>query len=225
MNTSPYCIAHEEELWVLYKPATIPVHATSEQGIMDLLSWSQEQLDLPNDLAPIHRLDRATSGLVLCSADPAIRKELGAWFEQHLVEKRYLALVYGKTHKKGIIRRPLPDPRRQRKLDAVTRYRCVEQIERVSLLEVRPETGRRHQIRRHLQGIGHALVGDDRYRPKRPQKVPGFPGRLWLHAHELTLPDGRTFSSPLPSELEEHLTFLRARLARRTAAKTVASEG
>jgi 23S rRNA pseudouridine955/2504/2580 synthase len=93
-------------------------------------------------------------------------------------------------------------------VDAVTRYRLEAWLGPFSLLTVRPETGRKHQIRRHLQTIGHAVVGDDRYPPRRFRKVPGFPGRLWLHANELTLPDGRRFRAPLAAELDDHLRLL-----------------
>jgi 23S rRNA-/tRNA-specific pseudouridylate synthase len=130
-------------------------------------------------------------------------------FAEHQVNKTYMALVLGRTHKKGVIRRQLEDQRRGHALDAVTRYRTTEQLPGVSLLRVTPETGRKHQIRRHFWGIGHPLVGDQVYRPKRRRKVFAYPGRLWLHAAALTLPDGRTFEAPLPTKLDEHLSALR----------------
>ena len=136
----------------------------------------------PSDLAPVHRLDRETSGVLLCASDPALRAELGAFFASGRVEKRYRALVHGRTHAKGIVRRALADGRRGRPLPAVTRYRRLEALGRVTLIEARPETGRKHQIRRHLAGVGHFVVGDERYPPRRFSGVPGFPGRLWLHA-------------------------------------------
>ncbi len=90
----------------------------------------------------------------------------------------------------------------------MTRYALAEALGAFSLLRVRPETGRKHQIRRHLHGIGLPLVGDTRYRGRfRP--VPGFPGRLFLHAWRLSLPDGRSFESPLPPELEACILELR----------------
>ena len=116
----------------------------------------------------------------------------------------------------GIIRRPLSYGR-GRTQPAVTRYRCLAVHGRFSYLEVRPETGRKHQIRRHLHGIGHPLVGDTRYRPRRFRAVPGFPGRIWLHALRLELPDGRHFEAPLPPELSAHLEVLAAGATRREA--------
>src|SRR5690606_14273653 len=145
----------------------------------DLVSWLRGQGE---DALPVHRLDAESSGLVICAAEPALRQEAAGWFAEGRIEKTYLALVAGRARPKGVIRRALEDARRGRPLPAVTRYRTLELLGGVSLLRVRPETGRKHQIRRHMQGLGHPLVGDTRYGPRRPLRVPGFPGRLWLHA-------------------------------------------
>lgn len=177
----------------------------------DLLTHAVSELGLPVGLAPIHRLDRGTSGVVLCSPDAGVRAAIGAHFAAGEVDKRYRALVFGRTHAKGIVRRPLGDRRRDKPMPAVTRYRTLELFPKVSLIGVRPQTGRRHQIRRHLSAIGHAIVGDERYPPKRRLTVPAFPGRLWLHAEQLRLPDGRRFEAPLPQELSGHLATLRER--------------
>jgi RluA family pseudouridine synthase len=208
--TAPEVIHREGALWVLAKPSGLAAHPTGT-NVPDVITWALEHAGAPPELAPVHRLDRETSGVMVCATDPALRAELGERFARGEVEKRYRALVHGRTHAKGILRRPLPDGRRGRPLPAVTRYRCVERLGRVSLLEVRPETGRTHQIRRHLAGVGHAIVGDERYPPPRFSPVAGFPGRLWLHAISVALPDGRTFVAPLPDELAEHLALLRER--------------
>jgi 23S rRNA-/tRNA-specific pseudouridylate synthase len=150
--------------------------------------------------------------LVLCSADPAQRAAIGNALSNGTIEKTYLTLVHGRTRKKGVVRRPLQDGRRSRKLSATTRYRTLEVFERTSLLAVHIETGRKHQIRRHLHGIGHPIVGDERYRPRRKLSVPAFPGRLWLHAAQLILPDGTTVTAPLPEALLSHLDTLRQQL-------------
>jgi tRNA pseudouridine65 synthase len=196
---------------VLHKPAGYAVHRTGDEDIPDLQRWAAEALDAPASLSPVHRLDRETSGVVVFAAEPDRLAEGGGWFAEGLVKKRYLALVFGRVRQKGIIRRPLQDARRGRRLEAVTRYRRRASYGAFSFLEVRPETGRRHQIRKHLHGIGHAIVGDTRYRAKRFRAVPGFPGRLWLHAAELELPGGVRYESPLPPELVAHLALLEAR--------------
>lgn len=207
----PEVLARDGALWVLSKPAGYAAHPQGDPSIADVLSWAREHAGAPEGLAPVHRLDRDTSGVMLCATDEAVRAELGARFAAGEVRKRYRALVHGRTNDKGIVRRPLPDRRRGRPVEAVTRFKRLEVLGPVSLLDVRPETGRRHQIRRHLCGIGHAVVGDERYPPKRFRSVPGFPGRLWLHALRLELPDGRAFDAPIPGVLQAHLELLRDR--------------
>jgi 23S rRNA-/tRNA-specific pseudouridylate synthase len=73
-----------------------------------------------------------------------------------------------------------------------------------SLLELQLVTGRKHQLRKHLADAGLPVVGDARYGPRRPTRVPDFPDRLWLHAWRITLP-GRVIEAPLPLELDIHL--------------------
>ncbi len=199
----------EEGIWVFDKPAGFATHPTHDPELPDLITWAKAQ-GAPPSLAPIHRLDRETSGLLLCASDPALLASAGRWFAEHAIQKSYLALVFGHPRPTGEINTQLSDGRRGKPLPAKTRYHCVEALARLSLLEVAPQTGRKHQIRRHLQGIGHAIVGDTRYPPRPAKRVPGFPGRLWLHAGALRLPDGRTLHAPLPEALEAHLALLRA---------------
>lgn len=208
-DDTPSILAEDGALLVLAKPAGVAVHPVAEAGVPDLLTWARSVLGAETGLAPIHRIDRETSGLVLCSADSELRGRIGRWFAEGEVDKRYLALVQGHARRKGIIRRPLRDPRRRAALEATTRYRRLAALGPLSYLEARPLSGRRHQIRRHLAGIGLAVVGDNRYRPRRFRPVPGFPGRLWLHAHQLELPDGRQFTAPLPAALAAHLELLK----------------
>lgn len=205
----PTLLERRGELWVISKPAGWLVHAAGEDPAPQLLPWAVEHLGAPETLAPIHRLDKQTSGLVLCSGDAATRAQWGEYFAQHELQKTYLALVHGRARRKGIVRKALKDGRRGKPLEAVTRYNLVEWLGPCSLLRLRPETGRKHQLRRHLQGLGHAIVGDDRYPPKRRRAVPGFPGRLWLHASSLEIPGQATFEAPLPPELLQHLELLR----------------
>ena len=203
---SPELIAQDGALYAFHKPSGFAAHPQGDEAIPDLLTWAKAELGV--ELAPIHRLDRETSGVMLCASDEGVRAEIGAWLAAGEVQKKYRALVHGRTNKKGIVRRALQDRRRGKPVPAVTRFTRRAIYGRVSLLDVRPETGRQHQIRRHLQGIGHAVVGDERYPPKRFSAVPGFPGRLWLHALRVELPDGRVFEAPLPPELEAHLALL-----------------
>lgn len=207
--SSPRLLIREGSLWVFDKPAGLRVHAAGDDGADDLLGWARREVDAPSGLAPAHRLDAVTSGVVLASSDPAERRALGAAFAAGAVRKRYLALVFGRTHAKGTIDRPLLDQRRKRPLEARTRYERLAVFGALaSHLALFPETGRKHQLRRHLQQIGHGIVGDTRYREPKKRRIPRFPGRLWLHAASLELPDGRRFEAPLAAELAAHLAAL-----------------
>lgn len=193
-----------------YKPSGMQVHPANDSADPDLCAWLAAQPDLPEGLTPVHRLDKEASGLVLCAASAEERAEVGGWFARGEIRKVYLALVFGHAHKKGTIRRPLHDARRRRPLEATTRYHLEEALGGFSLLRVEPETGRKHQIRRHLHGIGLPIVGDDEHRPGRYLRMPAYPGRLWLHAWKLVLPDGTEIEAPLPPELVANLEALRA---------------
>ncbi len=193
----------------VHKPAGMVVHPANASREPDLISWLANEPLAPPGATPVHRLDKDASGLVLCASDPVDRAEISGWFARGELQKIYLALVVGHAHRKGTIRRTLSDGRRRRPLNATTRYRLLEALGGFSLLRVEPETGRKHQIRRHLHGIGLAIVGDEEYRPKRFIPVPAFPGRLWLHAWKLVLPDGTELEAPLPPELEANLAALR----------------
>jgi 23S rRNA pseudouridine1911/1915/1917 synthase len=130
--------------------------------------------------SPCHRLDRETSGIVLFAKDRATRASVGRQFEERTVEKTYLALVAGiPTENDGVIDVPLGRDLASRveikqgpRLDggglaARTRWRTLDRFADArpsrSLLELRPETGRQHQLRAHLAAIGHAILGDKLY--------------------------------------------------------------
>lgn len=194
-------------LVALDKPAGWRTDGSRDEA-QSLVAWIA-QSELPRGTAPVHRLDKATSGVVLCATSSEARRELSALFVSGDVDKRYLCLVHGEAADEGVIDRPLQDGRRRHAIEAITRYRCVERLGRFTLLEARPITGRKHQLRRHLQLAGHAIIGDDRYRPRQPRRVPAHPGRLWLHAASVTLPGRQPILARLPPPLELHLASLR----------------
>ncbi|MEZ4461661.1 MAG: RNA pseudouridine synthase [bacterium] len=189
------------------KPADWVVHPTNDPAHRDLLAWARE-LGAPDTIAPIHRLDRETSGVVLLADHPKDQYRLLKAFEAGEVAKTYLALVCGSPRAKGSINKPLDDARRGKPLPATTDYEVAEQIGGWALLRITPKTGRKHQIRRHLHGIGFPIVGDTRYRAKKRTNVPGFPGRLWLHAARLAWNE-HVWTAELPEELAAHLALLR----------------
>ncbi|ROR34493.1 pseudouridine synthase [Inmirania thermothiophila] len=160
-------------LVAVHKPAGLAVHRSRlhRRDRRHALQLVRERLG--RRVWPVHRLDRATSGLLLFALDPATARHLGAEFAAGRVAKRYLAVVRGHPPEAGVIDRPLRDhahpgaPLR----DAVTAFRRLatveipEPVDRYpvawyALLEVRPRTGRHHQIRRHLKHAGHPIIGD-----------------------------------------------------------------
>jgi 23S rRNA pseudouridine1911/1915/1917 synthase len=169
----------------------------------------------------VHRLDRYTSGVLLVAKNDAAHQALAEQFSSRQVEKTYIALVHGRVKaESGRIDRPIArDPAHRTRMtarlgegrEAWSEYRVTKRFERFTLLEVRIGTGRTHQIRVHLSGLGHPVVGDTLY--GAPAKVEGMPalGRYFLHAHRIRfhLPgagDEVAVVSPLPGELEEWLS-------------------
>ncbi len=204
----PLVLAREGDLVVLQKPAGWVVHAAMARETHDLRAWCAAQADLPRGLEPCHRLDRETSGVVLYASTPEERARIGRMFMEGQVRKRYLALVEGRAHRKGVVRTPLAPDNGGEPQEALTRYRLVAPLGAFALLRVAPETGRKHQVRRHLAEVHLPIVGDDRYGPKARRRVPAYPGRLWLHASRLELSDGRRYEAPLPPELQRNLEAL-----------------
>lgn len=170
------------------------------------------------ELRLVHRLDESTSGLVLVALDDEKHREILALFAAGETEKRYLALVWG--HPKppaGLYEDPLGpdrDDRRRMRVDAEGRparseYLVVARAPHVALVELRPRTGRTHQLRVHLAAAGHPIVGDDLYGGPRERGLrdPALqaalsPGRSLLHAWRLAVPglEPSRFEAPLPAD-------------------------
>jgi tRNA pseudouridine32 synthase/23S rRNA pseudouridine746 synthase len=209
-----YVIHEDETLIVLDKPAgllAVPGRGPDKQ---DCLS-ARAQARWPDALV-VHRLDMATSGLVVMARGVEAQRTLSRAFETRQVHKRYTAVVA------GALANPQPDngwntidlpltidwPNRPRSIvsaelgkPSVTRWRLAEPCTgHTTRLELEPVTGRTHQLRVHLQAIGHPILGDALYATAEQQaQAP----RLLLHAHQLSLPHpqhGATmaFHSPCP---------------------------
>jgi tRNA pseudouridine65 synthase len=141
---------------------------------------------------PVHRLDRGTSGVLLFARSAEIAGALGTNLEAGRLDKRYLALVRGTPPAAGVIEHPLPkdENKGSPRLPAITRFRLVARsaVDRCSLVEAFPQTGRLHQVRRHLRHLNHPLVGDVNYGSgeiNRHYRATYNLHRLALHAHLL----------------------------------------
>ena len=172
----------------------------------------------------VHRLDKDTSGVMVAARNQRAFEDLKELFKTQRIRKKYLALVVGVPKKaSGIVAVPVGrsvrDPMRREAgkrargaRAAVTHYRILERLDGYSLLEVRPETGRMHQIRVHLASIGYPVAGDRIYGGKKAA-VAGL-DRQFLHASslEFSYPEGRRwhFEASLPKDLTRVLAELRA---------------
>ncbi len=153
--------------------------------------WAREEAGC--HVYPVHRLDRATSGVLVFALSSEVARILGAAFSAREVEKRYIALVRGTAPEETEIDNPVPKTEDGPRVDAVTWCTRLARsaVDRCSLVEARPRTGRLHQIRRHLKHISHPLIGDVRYGKgdiNRHYRSSYDLHRLALHALELELP-------------------------------------
>jgi RluA family pseudouridine synthase len=194
------------------------VHAAEGAGGVDL--FSELRAGRPG-LALLHRLDREASGLVLLSKRPEASAPLQAQLEAHAVERTYLAVCAGRLAGERRVDRAIPDRAQGRAAlsrppppgarPARSWFRPLEALRGATLVEVRLETGRKHQIRVHAASIGHPLLGDRRY---AGAGVADAAPRLALHAARLAFThpgDGRrmVLEAPLPPDLAALVAALR----------------
>ena len=222
----PVKILYEDaDVLVIDKPAGLTVHPapghpshTLVNAILDHLSEMPDNDEQRPGI--VHRLDKDTSGVMLVAKNPAAHASLTDQFKNRTVTKVYRVLVKGHlTPEDGIIEAPIGrDPRRRERMAVVgesrgrkarTDYHVLEYPGDYTLLEVRPETGRTHQIRVHFEAIGYPVAGDRVYGVKSP-----YLARQFVHAARLgfTLPstgDYVEFSAPLPPDLETALERIR----------------
>lgn len=191
---SRWLVADEGDVVVIDKPAGLriePVRSGDDRP--NLLSLARAAID--GELVLAHRLDRDTTGLVVLTRPGPIRAALDAAFKAHTVAKTYAAVVsrVGGLDREGRITAPIGAAAKGR-MQIVDRGgdRAVTAYSRTDLSVVlRPETGRTHQLRVHLASLDAPILGDPLYG--------GAPSdRLHLHAQELALPDGRSWTSPVP---------------------------
>jgi tRNA pseudouridine65 synthase len=200
----------DPDLVAIDKPAGLLVHPSALDAHEDITALGLLQAQLGERLFPLHRLDKGTSGVLLFARNAQAARAWGIAFANGEVAKRYLALVRGWPPASGTIDHALArDPELpsagQPRVPAVTHYRrlaCFEwpfsadgrhPCSRYALVEARPVTGRRHQIRRHFKHIAHPLIGDANYgKSTHNRAVAAFlgPRRLWLHAADVVLPGG-----------------------------------
>jgi tRNA pseudouridine65 synthase len=199
---------HDADLVAIDKPAGLLVHPSALDAGEQTTALGLLEHQLAERLFPLHRLDKATSGVLLFARSAAAARHWSAVLQTADVAKRYVALVRGWPQLEGEIDYPLArDPELpstgQARVPAVTRYRrlaCFDwpfrtderhPTSRYALMDIEPLTGRRHQIRRHFKHISHPLVGDTTHgKGLHNRAVAAWLGteRLWLHATCIELP-------------------------------------
>src|SRR3954465_6585019 len=209
----------DDDLLVVDKPPGVVVHparghqtGTLAQALAEVAAGGE-----PGRAGIVHRLDRDTSGLLVVARSPAAHRRLKAALQARAMTREYLALVEGRPPARtGTIDAPIGRDRRHRTRmstdtddprEAVTHFEVEDALPRTTLLRVTLDTGRTHQIRAHLQAIGHPVAGDPDY------GTPGLLGveRRVLHAARLAFAHpvrrGETVDvrSPLPADLREAL--------------------
>ena len=240
----------DDDLAVINKPAGMMVHAgagaTEDQRnrgtlVNALLHHFASLSGVGGELRPgiVHRLDKETSGLIVVAKNDAAHRKLAAQFARREVKKTYIALVHGSVKReRGTISQSISRDRVRRTRmttrgtggrEAVSHYKVMRRLDtgfgKFTLLEVKIDTGRTHQIRVHLASLGHPVVGDALYgaprelRQSRKRGATGSPEipislpRNFLHAAQLELQHPQTaeviaLKSPLPKELQEFLAKL-----------------
>lgn len=225
----PLDILYEDaDVIVVNKPQGMVVHPapghTSGTLVNALLFHCGEELSgINGEKRPgiVHRIDKDTSGVLMIAKNDMAHQSLAAQLAEHSITRKYNAVVYnGFPEDEGTVDKPIGrNPQDRKKMavtekhsrHAVTHYRVIERMEKFTLIEAQLETGRTHQIRVHMTYIGHPLLGDPVYGPKK-QPI-ALEGQA-LHARVLGFIHPRTgeymeFEAPLPPHFEALLERLR----------------
>ena len=251
-------VYEDDDLAIINKPAGMMVHAgagaTEDQRnrgtlVNALLHHFATLSAVGGEMRPgiVHRLDKETSGLILVAKNDAAHRKLAAQFASREVKKKYIAVVHGWIKKdsgtiaasisRDRVRRIRMTTRQSGGREAVSHYSVVRRLDspfgKFTLVEVKIDTGRTHQIRVHLSSLGHPVVGDTLYGAPREMKTRSgkqedsgaisLP-RNFLHAAQLELTHPRTgaalaFKSPLPTELQAFLSSVEKEDANQISAR------
>ena len=224
-------VFQNDNLLVVDKPAGLPVYEQEgKNSLMEKLVQQEPDLSKVGHsprYGLVHRLDKETSGLILVAKNNKALEFFQKQFQARTAKKKYLALVDGHLCPKEesintLIGRSKQDFRKQkvflplepkvgRARKAITDYKVLKEYPHCSLIEVSPQTGRKHQIRVHLAWKHHPIIGDEKYGFKGQFKVKCL-RRLFLHAFYLKVKlmngEEKEFSLPLPEDLKKVLLCL-----------------
>jgi 23S rRNA pseudouridine1911/1915/1917 synthase len=211
----------DTDVIVINKPPDLVVHPAAGHAegtlVNALLHHCADLAGIGGEQRPgiVHRLDMDTSGVLVVAKSEQAMSGLTHQFKSHLVQKEYMALVWGRVeprtgHIETLIGRSTHDRKKMSTnpevgRQALTDYEVLEQFDDAAVLRVRIHTGRTHQIRVHLAHIGHPVIGDTVYGRARKADLPAPAERQMLHAHQLAFEHPRTgqplsFTAPVPED-------------------------
>lgn len=214
-------IYEDEDLAIINKPPGLVVHpapGNSAHTLVNALLYRFKELSSVNPQRPgiVHRLDKETSGLLVIAKNNFAHLSLAKQFAEHSIKRKYIAIVKGRVEfDENVIELPIGRHPKKRKSMAVsflentkyakTYYRTLKRADNFTLLQLEPFTGRTHQLRVHLDFLGHPILGDTKYGSNNAFK------RLALHAEYIGFLHPRTekfveFSSDMPEEFKELLS-------------------
>jgi 23S rRNA pseudouridine1911/1915/1917 synthase len=189
---------------IINKPAGLSVHplriSDTKTLVNGLIAYDKNITNIGEDLLRpgiVHRLDKETSGIMIVAKNNSSFNKLKEMFQNHLVQKTYIALVYGKMKnmqgeinfsitrsKQKFNKRKIDLKKEDGSVEAITIYKVIKEFKNTSLLEAYPKTGRTHQIRVHLAALSNFIIGDKEYGSNKINKE--FPlKRQFLHAKRL----------------------------------------
>lgn len=218
-------VYEDKDVAVINKPQGMVVHPSAGHPngtLVNALLYHLKDLSTINDVIRpgiVHRIDKDTSGLLMIAKNDIAHEKLAEQLKEKTSLRKYIALVHGVIpHDKGTITAPIGRSKQDRKKQAVveegkhavTHFTVLERFNEYTLIELKLETGRTHQIRVHMQYIGYPLAGDPVYGPRKTLKGHG----QFLHAQTLgfthpTSGEWLEFSAPLPEIFEQTLANLR----------------
>ncbi|HEY3202182.1 MAG TPA: RluA family pseudouridine synthase, partial [Thermoanaerobaculia bacterium] len=217
VHTRLSVLYEDGDLLVVDKPAgllTVPTEAREKDTLWNrALQYLQHRYGERPYAGIVHRLDKDTSGAIVFARNRAALHSLQERFRTHAIDREYLALVEGRLPETGTfdadlvrregLRRTVAKAGEEGRR-AVTRYRTIERLRNATLVSIRPETGRTHQIRVHFSAAGHPVLGDRVY-GRCGAKGTGEPRRQMLHARALGFPHPRSgeliaAESPVPQD-------------------------
>ena len=215
-------IVYEDfDLLILNKQPNVVVHPTKshqENTLSNGISYYFKEKGIQKKIRFVNRLDMNTTGILIVAKNPFAHQQMALQFESNMVEKKYQAIVKGSVEKEEDYI-DLPIGREEEKSikktitdngqDALTKYSVIERYSNGSLLDVQIFTGRSHQIRVHLNHIGHPIIGDTLY-----SEESNYINRQALHSYYLKIKHPRTkkdieFIAPLPEDMKELINHLK----------------